>query len=40
MFGIKVGKNLKVKLGVGSKTKSKTSVLAFLNTWTDPYWAF
>ena len=30
MLGIKLGVNLEVKLGVGSKTGSKNSVLAFL----------
>ena len=30
MLGIKLGLNLEVKLGVGSKTRSKNSVLAFL----------
>ena len=30
MFEIKLGVNLKVKLGVGSKTRNKNFVLAFL----------
>ena len=40
MLGIKLGVNLKVKLGVGSKTVSKNSVSAFLKNMDGSVLAF
>ena len=40
MLGIKLGVNLEVKLGVGSKTGSKNSVLAFLKCMEGSVLAF